>query len=139
MPKSKTVLPETANPLAAALGRMPEPTRKFAASEAPAEREQPPSEAGLTVKQETPRETARRQPSPLQTRLSFHVPEDLADDVRNTVIALSGPPHFLSMSSFAVAALRHEVERLAREFNNAKPFPRRAAEPRPGRRPALSA
>lgn len=58
------------------------------------------------------------------------------DEVRNTVVALSGPPERMTMASFAESAFAHELERL-RESRPGKdqgePFPHRDAPVRTGR------
>jgi hypothetical protein len=48
-------------------------------------------------------------------------------------VALSGPPHRLTLASFADAALRLELERLQKAENKGKPFPKRESELRGGR------
>ncbi len=60
----------------------------------------------------------------------------LLDEVRDCVVALSGPPHGLTMDEFAEEAYRRELERLKRAHHAGQPFPRRAYNPKPGRRVA---
>jgi hypothetical protein len=48
-------------------------------------------------------------------RATFHLPADLLDEMRNTVVALSGPPHRLTMSKLAVSAIRQELDRLRKD------------------------
>jgi hypothetical protein len=67
-------------------------------------------------------------------RATFHLSVELLDEVRDVVVALSGPPDRLSMMDFAESALRREVERLKRVHLAAgKAFARRAEPVRRGR------
>jgi hypothetical protein len=58
----------------------------------------------------------------------------LLEEIRDCVVALSGPPHGLTMDEFAEEAYRRELERLKGKHAAAKDFPRRPYNPRPGRR-----
>lgn len=76
-----------------------------------------------------------RRPGP-QGRATFHLPADLIDELRNAVVALSGPPHRLTMSKVAESALRRELDRLRQEqvgADTGKPFRQRAGEVTRGR------
>jgi hypothetical protein len=76
-----------------------------------------------------------RRPAP-QGRATFHLPADLIDELRNAVVALSGPPYRLTMSKLAESALRRELDRLRQEQAGAdtgKPFRHRAGEVTRGR------
>lgn len=82
----------------------------------------------------------RSQPQPqpksqLQGRATFHLPADLLNEMRNTVVALAGPPHRLTMSKLAENALRRELERLRGERGGTKgkPYSQRAGEVTRGR------
>lgn len=68
-----------------------------------------------------------------KVRATFHVSEDLFEVVRDAVVALSGPPHRLTLASFAESALRRELERLQKAENKGKPFPKREGKLRGGR------
>jgi len=58
----------------------------------------------------------------------------LLEEMRNTVVALSGPPHRLTMSKLAAAALQRELGRLRRESGGPKKaFAQRAEEVTKGR------
>lgn len=63
-----------------------------------------------------------KQAKPTYLRASFQVPEELLADVRDAVIALSGPPERLTMARFAEEAFRRELERLQSIHNRGKPF-----------------
>ena len=79
--------------------------------------------------------TERRPPAP-QGRATFHLPADLVDELRNAVVALSGPPHRLTMSRLAENALRRELDRLRQERigrDIGKPFRQRSGEVTKGR------
>ena len=68
-------------------------------------------------------------------RESVYVDVDLMNRVRNTVFALSGPPHCLDLSKFAESAFEHEADRIVQESNGGTPFPARSRDKlRPGRR-----
>ncbi len=60
-----------------------------------------------------------------KTRVSFHLSETLAERVRNTVYALSGPPHRLTMAKMAEEALEAACKKYQRDQNEGKPFPQR--------------
>ncbi|HYM50700.1 MAG TPA: hypothetical protein VET65_09025 [Candidatus Limnocylindrales bacterium] len=69
-------------------------------------------------------------------RATFHLPGDLLNELRNTVVALSGPPERLTMSRLAELALRHELDRLKATRKGAgrgKAFPQRRGEVTRGR------
>lgn len=68
-----------------------------------------------------------------KVRATFHLSEDLFEVVRDAVVALSGPPHRLTLASFAENALRRELERVQKVENKGKPFPKRESELRGGR------
>jgi hypothetical protein len=73
---------------------------------------------------------------PGQARATFHLPEELLNELRNTVVALSGPPDRLTMSRLAESALRREIERLRRERKGrgrGKSYPQRNGEVTRGR------
>jgi hypothetical protein len=108
MSRPKTTLPY--NPVTqrmrAMIGTMPvEPTQLD-------EQGQPPERVQLT-------EAAK----PAYCRASFQIPQQLLADIRDAVIALSGPPERLTMARFAEEAFRHELERLQAEHNDGQPFP----------------
>ncbi len=67
-----------------------------------------------------------------RVRASFHVEEELFDQCRDAGFALSGPPYRLTLASFLEKALRDELERLRKEANKGRPFPKRTAELRGG-------
>lgn len=67
------------------------------------------------------------------TRATFHLPNDLVEEARDVVVALSGPPLRLTLAAFAENALRAEIERLKRKYNDGAAFPRREGTVRVGR------
>jgi hypothetical protein len=77
-----------------------------------------------------------RVPRPAKVRATFQVPAELLDELRNAVVALSGPPHRLTLARVVENALRSELVRL-RELQGGgrrgKTFPQRDAEVRTGR------
>jgi hypothetical protein len=77
---------------------------------------------------------ARPAPAPPgKVRATFHLPGELLNLARDAVVALSGPPHRLTLATLAERAIRTEVERLQREHHGGKPFPKRADELKGGR------
>jgi len=72
--------------------------------------------------------------SPAKTKVPFNLPAELADEVRDAVFALSGPPHCLSLALLAENALRIELARLKEIENSGRRFPRRSGRIKPGRR-----
>ena len=71
-----------------------------------------------------------------RARATFHLSADLLEELRNAVVALSGPPDRLTMSRLAENALRREVERLRLRQSGAargKPFQQRESPVTRGR------
>ena len=66
-------------------------------------------------------------------RSTFLLPPDLIEEFKDVVVALSGPPLRLTLAAFAERALRVEIERLKREHNKGRTFPKRDSELRGGR------
>ena len=58
---------------------------------------------------------------------------DLFNEVRDAVVALSGPPHRFTLAGFAEIALREKLEAIKKAENKGKAFPKRAGELRGGR------
>lgn len=67
-------------------------------------------------------------------KLNCRIPFELADLIRDCVVALSGPPHGLTVDAFAEEAFRRELDRLRRSHNSGEPFAKRPYDPKPGRR-----
>ena len=67
-----------------------------------------------------------------RVRATFHVDEELFDQCRDAVFALSGPPHRLTLASYVEKALRDELERLRKQENKGRPFPKRSGDLRGG-------
>lgn len=79
-------------------------------------------------------ERQRRTPtSQKKVRVAFYLSEDLAEAIRDGVVYLSGPPHRLTMTSFAEMAFQKELERLQTEYHGGKPFPQREEDLKGGR------
>ena len=81
-------------------------------------------------------EVDARPARPGKVRATFHLPEALLNEARNTVVALSGPPYRLTLAKLAENALRREIESLksARDGRQrGKDFPQRDDEVRTGR------
>lgn len=84
----------------------------------PAEPTQP-DEPGQLPERVQPTQAAK----PAYCRASFQIPQQLLADIRDAVIALSGPPERLTMARFAETAFRHELERLQADHHDGQPFP----------------
>jgi len=70
-----------------------------------------------------------------KVRATFHIPEDLLEAARDATVALSGPPHRLTLATLAESALRNEIERLRAEHHNGRAFPTREPGTLRGGRP----
>jgi hypothetical protein len=68
-----------------------------------------------------------------KVRATFHIPDDLLEESRDVVYALSGPPVRLTLARLAEDALRAELDRLKAEHNGGQEFPARSEELRGGR------
>lgn len=83
---------------------------------------------------------SRERPSTLapgaarKQKVNARVSGALLEEVRDCVVALSGPPHGLTMDQFAEEAYRRELERLKRKHAAGIGFARRPYNPKPGRR-----
>ena len=80
----------------------------------------------------TPKTEAKPASSP-KVRATFHLPKDLLEEARDTVVALSGPPSRLTLAELAETALRREVTRLKKKHNRGEAFPPRGGDLRGGR------
>jgi hypothetical protein len=94
----------------------------------PAEVPQPAEE------DQSPERVQSTQPTkPAYCRASFQIPRLLLGEIRDAVIALSGPPERLTMARFAEEAFRHELQRLQADHNAGRPFPSTDGTVRVGR------
>jgi hypothetical protein len=75
----------------------------------------------------------RGQQRPRKVRATFHVSADVLDEAKDAVVALMGPPLFLTLSDLLDQALRHEVDRLRQTQNDGQPFASRPTRLRGGR------
>lgn len=78
----------------------------------------------------------RRSPPARKVRATFHLPEPLLNEARNAVVALSGPPHRMTLARLAEVAIRHELERLRMDRHGrqrGRDFPQRESELHGGR------
>ncbi len=64
--------------------------------------------------------------------LSTHLPSELIEEIRDCVVALSGPPDRLTVSTMVEIALRRELAHRKRKAGR-KVFPRRRRPVRSGR------
>ena len=71
-----------------------------------------------------------------KVRATFNLPLDLVEEARDTVVALAGPPHRLTLAKLVEQALRAELDRLRGERTGRRKnqqFPARTDEVRSGR------
>ena len=66
-------------------------------------------------------------------RFTVNLPHGLVEAARDVAVALSGPPHFLTLSALAREALGRELKRLRRQANKGRQFPPRGRPLRRGR------
>lgn len=78
-------------------------------------------------------ESVQKARGPKKTRTTFHLPDDLVGEARDTVIALSGPPVRLTLARLVEDALRAELARVKKEHNRGRPFPHYEEKLRGGR------
>lgn len=69
-------------------------------------------------------------------KVTARVSAALLEDIRDCVVALSGPPHGMTMALFAEEAFRRELDRLNRKHFAGNSSPRRPYNSKPGRRVA---
>jgi hypothetical protein len=72
---------------------------------------------------------------PRKVRATFHIPEDVLEAARDAAVALSGPPHRLTLATLAETALRNEIERLRDACHDGRAFPTREPGTLRGGRP----
>lgn len=77
------------------------------------------------------RENGQR--APKKERVAFYLSSELANEIRNAVVALSGPPHRMTMTSLAEMAFQQVVEGLQSAHNKGEPFPQREEDLKGGR------
>ena len=70
---------------------------------------------------------------PTLAQLSVKLPADLLEEIRDIVVALSGPPDRLTLAAFAEQALRNEASRFRKRYKQGGKFAARAAPLRIGR------
>lgn len=68
-----------------------------------------------------------------KVRATFHISADLLDELRDAVVALSGPPTRFTLAGLAEQALVRELDDLRRRHNGGQAFPSRSAALRVGR------
>jgi hypothetical protein len=76
--------------------------------------------------------SAARRDTP-KVRATLYLSEEILDQARNAAVHLAGYPARLTLTKLAEDALRAELERLKRLYNNGQEFPQRDADLRGGR------
>lgn len=142
---SRSTLPDT-DPLAQlGIGGVSQPRREPVVAKTsikpkpsrPAEPKAPEPAEPKTQRRANAPERSRARPAAGvsgKQKLNCRIPFELADSIRNCVVALSGPPHGLTVDAFAEEAFRRELDRLRRSQNGGEPFAKRPYDPKPGRR-----
>ena len=85
------------------------------------------------AKAKTPRKAQTTSSTNGRIRATFYFFPELLDELRNTVMALSGPPEHLTLASLMQSAAERELGRLQKRHNKGKPFPRRKRDLQGGR------
>ena len=93
--------------------------------------EKPPIKQKAASKTRKPKAVKKEQTK--KERATFHLPEDLIEAARNTVVALAGPPEYLTMAALAEIGLRKQIKLLEKKHNNGEPFSQRPFELKGGR------
>ncbi len=68
-----------------------------------------------------------------KVRATLYLPRDILEEARNAAVFLAGPPARLTLTKLAEDALRAELERLKKRYNDGQEFPARDEELRGGR------
>ena len=70
----------------------------------------------------------------VKRQVTFNLPVDLVEEMRNAAIYFSGPPHRTSLASIAEQAIRRELDRMTKRLNGGDPIPQQEdVALRPGR------
>lgn len=72
-------------------------------------------------------------PRPSRVRATLYISADILEEARNAAVHLAGNPLRLTLAKLADDALRAELDRLKREFNDGQEFPPRQDDLRGGR------
>jgi hypothetical protein len=70
---------------------------------------------------------------PAKVRATLYLSEQILDEARNAAVHLAGFPARLTLTKLAENALRAELDRLKRLYNDGRNFPPRDEELRGGR------
>lgn len=68
-----------------------------------------------------------------RVRATLYISADILEEARNAAVHLAGNPLRMTLAKLADSALRAELDRLKREFNDGKDFPQREDDLRGGR------
>jgi hypothetical protein len=83
-----------------------------------------------TRRREPPAEPVGERP---KQRITSYLRPAIAEELRDAVRALSGPPEYLTVAAFLERAVVAELARLRRRYNHGEPFPKAAGPLRVGR------
>ena len=106
---------------------MKKPTRRPTIGTNPLDSLMPPPTKRTAMPSSPPPVRSRK------VRAMFHLTEETFDAVRDCVVALSGPPHRLTLTGFAEEALKEKLAAVQKAANKGKPFPKRDGQIRGGR------
>jgi len=68
-----------------------------------------------------------------KVRATLYLPQEVLDEARDAAAYLAGYPAYLSLTKLAENAMRAELERLKRKYNDDRDFPTRSAPLKGGR------
>lgn len=66
-------------------------------------------------------------------RITFLIPAQVADEVRDAVVFLAGHPTYLAVADFGEQACRMYLAYLQKKHHKDLPFPKRTRDPKRGR------
>lgn len=95
------------------MGKLDDLARAAVAPQAPAREPQP----AAVVEPKPDKELSNRRPA------TFHIDQDLTQQVKDAVIHLMGAPAYMTLSQLVEQALAAELERLSKAYNKGEPFP----------------
>ena len=98
--------------------------------------DEPIPEKPKKAKQVTAKKAKKPKPAKVslkKERATFHLPKELIEAARNTVVALAGPPEYLTMAALAEKGLWKVIHLLEKKHNNGEPFSQRPFDLKGGR------
>lgn len=121
------------NPLSAADAFLDEPEPEAPPTTSPRKSPRRSSPTSRKSRAKSNGSTPPAEERPKKVRGTFQMEEPLLQRARNTVVALSGPPHRLTLAALVDQALSREIQRLEKKLNDGEPFPQTDEPLRQGR------